>query len=147
MTTTPAPTLPDEALERLRRQDAAAPAPGTTLTIAEVAERTGVSAHSLRYYERIGLLDVPRDPAGNRVYDERAYARVVFCSRLRMTGMPIRELQRYVAMVNEGEATEPDRLRMLLEHRQAVQAQIRRLQVALETIDFKIATYGGRTEP
>src|SRR5690606_15416074 len=83
MTTTPAPTLPDEALERLRRQDAAAPAPGTTLTIAEVAERTGVSAHSLRYYERIGLLDVPRDPAGNRVYDERAYARVVFCSRLR----------------------------------------------------------------
>lgn len=147
MTTTVPLALPDRVLERLRQQNAAAPAPGATLTIAEVAERTGVSAHTLRYYERIGLLDVPRDPAGHRQYDERAYARVVFLSRLRMTGMPIRELQRYVALVGDGEATVPERLQMLLAHRAAVRAQIRELQLALETVDFKIASYGGHLHP
>src|ERR671917_1288255 len=109
----------DAALDRLKRQDAAVPAPDATLTIAEVAERCGVSAHTLRYYERIGLLDVSRDAAGHRVYDARDYARVVFLTRLRMTGMPIRELQRYVALVAEGEASVPERLRMLLAHRDA----------------------------
>jgi DNA-binding transcriptional MerR regulator len=147
MTTTLPLALPDRALERLRQQDAAAPAPEATLTIAEVAERTGVSAHTLRYYERIGLLAVPRDPSGHRRYDERAYARVVFLSRLRMTGMPIRELQRYVALVGDGEATVPERLQMLLAHRAAVRAQIHELQLALETVDFKIANYGGHIHP
>jgi DNA-binding transcriptional MerR regulator len=137
----------DAALDRLQRQDAAVPAPDTALTIAEMAERTGVSAHTLRYYERIGLLSVARDGAGYRTFDARDYARVVFLNRMRMTGMSIRDLQRYIALVAEGEATVPERLQMMLAHRDAVRAQIQELTFALDTIDFKIAAYGGRAEP
>jgi DNA-binding transcriptional MerR regulator len=137
----------DAALDRLKRQDAAVPAPDATLTIAEMAERTGVSAHTLRYYERIGLLSVARDAAGYRVYNAGDYSRVVFLNRLRMTGMSIRDLQRYIALVAEGEASVPERLQMMLAHREAVRAQIEELTFALDTIEFKIAAYGGRAQP
>jgi DNA-binding transcriptional MerR regulator len=137
----------DAALDRLRRQDAAAPAPDATLSIAEMAERTGVSAHTLRYYERIGLLSVARDTTGHRVYSAGDYARVVFLNRLRMAGMTIRDLQRYIALVAEGEASVPERLHMMLAHREAVRAQIQELTFALDTIEFKIAAYGGHAEP
>ena len=140
-------TTVDDALDRLRRQDVAAPAPGQTLTIAETAERTGVSAHTLRYYERIGLLSVARDAAGYRRYTAADFTRVVFLTRLRMTGMPIRELCRYVELVGEGPHTEPQRLQMLLAHRATVLAQLAELEFALKTIDFKIATYGGSCAP
>ena len=137
----------DAALDRLQRQDAAVPAPDATLTIAEMAERTGVSAHTLRYYERIELLSVARDAAGYRTYNSRDYARVVFLNRLRMTGMSIRDLQRYIALVAEGDASVPERLQMMLAHRDAVRTQIQELTFALDTIDFKTAAYGGRAEP
>jgi len=138
----------DLALDRLRRQDTAAPEPGSTLSIAEMAERTGVTAHTLRYYERIGLLDgVARDASGYRSYAAADFGRVVFLTRLRMTGMPIRELLRYVTLVGAGEATVDERLAMLVAHRESVRAQLAELQFALETIDFKIASYGGSCTP
>lgn len=137
----------DDALDRLRRQDAAVPEPGATLTIAEMAERTGATAHTLRYYERIGLIAVARDVSGHRAYTAGDFARVVFLTRLRMTGMPVRELQRYVALVGAGEGTVPQRLRMLQEHRDRVRAQLQELAFALETIEFKIAAYGGACAP
>ena len=136
-----------DALDRLRRQDVAVPEPGQTLSIAETAERTGVSAHTLRYYERIGLLAVARDAAGYRRYTAADFARVVFLTRLRMTGMPIRELCRYVELVGQGQHTEPERLEMLLAHRAKVLAQLAELQFALQTVDFKIAVYGGSCTP
>lgn len=108
-------TTVEDALDRLRRQDSAPPEPGSTLSIAEMAERTGVTAHTLRYYERIGLLDgVARDASGHRAYSPSDYSRVVFLTRLRMTGMPIRELLRYVELVGAGEATVDERLGMLV---------------------------------
>ncbi|MBW0116098.1 MerR family transcriptional regulator [Pseudonocardia abyssalis] len=140
-------TTVDDALDRLRRQDAAIPAPGTTLSIAETAERTGVTAHTLRYYERIGLITVGRDASGYRAYSAADFGRVVFLNRLRMTGMPIRELQRYVALAEDGPVTEPERLEMLVAHRESVLAQLAELQFALDTVDFKIATYGGTCRP
>jgi DNA-binding transcriptional MerR regulator len=112
-----------------------------------MAERTGVSVHTLRYYERIGLLTVARGAAGHRVYGAGDFARVVFLNRLRMTGMPIRELRRYVALVGEGEQTVPERLAMLIAHREAVRAQLAELQFALATVEFKIAAYGGDCAP
>ncbi len=137
----------DDALDRLRRQDAAVPAPDAVLTIAEMAERTGVTTHTLRYYERIGLLDVARTTAGHRNYTAGDFGRVVFLNRLRMTGMPIRELQRYVALVGDGERTVPERLHMLQERRNAVRAQLQELQFALEAVERKIAAYGGTYAP
>jgi DNA-binding transcriptional MerR regulator len=118
--------------------------PDDRLTIAEVAERAGVTAHTLRYYERIGLLTVGRDVSGHRVYTGADFGRVVFLTRLRMTGMPIRDLQRYVALVEAGEATVPARLALLQEHRDAVRTRMAELAVALEAVEYKIATYGGR---
>jgi len=140
------PTLSDPH-GRLAAQNAAVVTLDETLSIAEMAQRAGVTAHTLRYYERIGLLAVPRDAAGHRVYGAADFARVVFLTRLRMTGMPIRELQRYVGLVAEGEATVPERLRMLEQHREAVRAQLQDLTLALETVEFKIAAYGGHCAP
>ena len=147
MTVTPPTTTADAALDRLRRQDAGVPEPGDTLSIAEMSERTGVTAHTLRYYERIGLLEVARDTAGRRVYGADDFARVVFLSRLRMTGMPIRDLQRYVELAGEGESTVPERLAMLQQHRDAIRIQLMELQFALETVEFKITAYGGHCAP
>ena len=118
------------------------------LGIAEVAEQTGVTAHTLRYYERIGLLDgVARDHAGYRAYTADDVRRVVFLTRLRMTGMPIREVQRYVTLVAGGEQTVPERLTMLQAHRDAVRTQLTDLQAALDAVEFKIAAYGGHCRP
>jgi DNA-binding transcriptional MerR regulator len=117
------------------------------LTIAEVAERTSVSAHTLRYYERIGLLDVPRDHAGRRRYTETELAQVVFISRLRLTAMPIRDIQAYFRLVAAGPGNEADRLALLQRHRTDVKTRLAELQAALDVIDFKIATYGGMCDP
>ncbi len=137
-------TTVDDALGRLRRQDAAPPEPGATLTIAEMAQRTGVMAHTLRHYERIGLLSVARGASGYRAAE---FARIVFLTRLRMTGMPIRELIRHVALVVEGDSTVGERLAMLEAHRESVRAQLAELQFALGTVEYKIAAYGGGCSP
>jgi DNA-binding transcriptional MerR regulator len=131
--TAPAPTLP--------------PGGPQSLPIAEAAERTGVTAHTLRYYERIGLLDVPRDRAGRRWYSEAELARVVFITRLRLTAMPIRDVQAYFLLVDAGPGNEAERLALLERHRSQVSERLVALQAALDVIDFKIATYGGMCDP
>ena len=117
------------------------------LPIAEVAEFTGVTAHTLRYYERIGLVDVPRDAAGRRRYRESDVARVVFITRLRLTAMPIRDIQEYFRLVDAGPGNEAQRLAILQRHRAEVRSRLAGLQAALSVVDFKIALYGGRPEP
>ena len=117
------------------------------LTIAQAAEMLDVSAHTLRYYERIGLVGVPRDASGNRRYDSDAVRRLVFLTRMRLSGMAIRDLQHYVELVDEGDDTVPERLEMLLEHRDTIRRQISELTLSLAATEYKIATYGGRTQP
>ncbi len=114
-----------------------------TSTIAEVVERTGVSHDTLRYYEKEGLLSPPRDAGGRRRYREIDVGRVVFITRMRQSEMPIRTLQRYVALVEEGPTTEPERLAIMEAHREAVLARRNELDEALGIIDFKISVYGG----
>ena len=114
-----------------------------TLSIAEVVERTGVSHDTLRYYEKEGLLSPPRDQGGRRRYREVDVGRVVFITRMRQSEMPIRTLQRYVALVEDGPATEPERLRIMEAHRDAVLARRAELDDALGIIEFKISVYGG----
>ena len=117
------------------------------MTIAQVAEVVGVTAHTLRYYERIGLVDVGRDTAGYRRYDRDALARVVFVTRLRMSDMPIGVIARYVELVKQGEATEPERLALLQTHRATIMRRSQELAAALAVIDYKITTYGGTCSP
>jgi DNA-binding transcriptional MerR regulator len=116
-------------------------APRTGLSIAEVAERTGVTAHTLRYYERIGLVDVPRDDGGRRRYTDAELNRVVFITRLRLTAMPIRHVQAYFRLVDDGPGNEPQRLALLESHRDQVKARISELEDALAVVDHKISMY------
>jgi DNA-binding transcriptional MerR regulator len=114
----------------------------TSLSIAATAERTGVSPHTLRYYERIGLIDpVGRDEGGRRVYSEGDLARVDFLRKLRSTGMPITRMQEYVELIRRGPSTEPARLALLEEHRRHVLDDLEHLNDCLGAINFKIDLY------
>src|SRR5882762_1268726 len=113
------------------------------MTIAEVADLLDISAHTLRYYERAGLVDVDRDSSGHRSYSPESVRRLVFLTRMRLSGMGIRDLQHYVALVDQGDDTVPERLDMLLEHRDTIRRQIRELTLSLAATEYKIATYGG----
>jgi DNA-binding transcriptional MerR regulator len=124
------------------------PAPEAGLTIAEAARRTGVSAHTLRYYERAGLVvaDVDRTSGGRRRYHERDLHWILVCTKLRATGMSIRTIRRYAELVAEGHGNETERLALLESHRAGVLEQIALLQDNLELIDHKIDVYRGRLE-
>jgi len=117
------------------------------MAITEVAELLDISPHTLRYYERAGLVEVARDANGHRVYDSEAVRRLVFLTRMRLSGMPMRDLQHYIALVDGGPDTVPERLDMLLEHRDIIRRRIRELTLSLAATDYKIATYGGGTGP
>jgi DNA-binding transcriptional MerR regulator len=120
---------------------------GTTtssgVSVQEAAERTGLSAHTLRYYERAGLLlRVGRQGSGaHRRYSEDDLRFLAFLKRLRATGMPIREMRRYAALVRAGDATLEERRHMLEERRDETRRQLRELQQSLDAIEWKIENY------
>ena len=115
----------------------------TSRSISQVAESTGLSTHTLRYYEREGLMLTPVDRASSthRRYSEADIAWVEFLTKLRRTAMPISEVRRYVELVREGDFTNDERLDLLREHRRAVLAEIAEMTKSLAAIDFKIALY------
>ncbi|MBG7698694.1 MerR family transcriptional regulator [Streptomyces sp. MC1] len=122
----------------------AEPDPG--LTIAEAARRTGVSVHTLRYYERVGLVitGVDRTPGGRRRYHRRDLAWITLCTKLRATGMPIKTIRRYAELVAAGYGNEEERLALMEAHRAEVAAKIAELQENLTLLDHKIDVYRGR---
>jgi DNA-binding transcriptional MerR regulator len=132
-----------EAIHRLTNL-AEVPEP---MTIAEVADLLDMTPHTLRYYERAGLVEVARDGYGHRIYGTKAVRRLVFLTRMRLSGMPMRDLQHYISLVDAGEATVPERLDLLLEHRDIIRRRIRELTLSLAATEYKIATYGGSTGP
>jgi DNA-binding transcriptional MerR regulator len=117
----------------------------TSLTIAEAAEISGVSAHTLRYYERAGLIgDVDRAASGHRRYSDEDLAWINVLQCLRATGMPIRDIRRYAQLARSGEDNLEARLALLEQHRAAVQAQLDEVLGHMAFIDRKIATYKER---
>ena len=116
--------------------------PSGQLTIAEVAALSGLSAHTLRYYERIGLLDpVARVHGGQRRYDADDLAWLAFLQRLRVTGMPIRDMQRFAELRRQGDRTISERRALLEAHRDEVLERIGELQRDLTAVTDKITTY------
>jgi DNA-binding transcriptional MerR regulator len=114
----------------------------TSLTISEAAEASGLTAHTLRYYERAGLLDpVARETSGHRRYAPDDLQRIGFLARLRATGMPIRQVREYAELLRAGDGNEAQRLALLETHRDAVRTRIAELEGHLELIDFKIDNY------
>jgi DNA-binding transcriptional MerR regulator len=114
-----------------------------SLSISEAAERTGLSPHTLRYYERAGLMlsGVNRATSSHRRYSDSDIGWVVFLTKLRSTAMPIAKVREYVDLVRRGEGSTPERLELLLAHRETVLAQLAEMTNSLAAIDFKIATY------
>lgn len=101
-----------------------------------------MSAHTLRYYERIGLLPYAhRDGSKQREYDAAILTWIEFIGRLRTTGMPIRDMLRYAALRNRGPATEAERRTLLRIHRDTVRAHVVELNASLLVLDKKIAGY------
>ena len=116
-----------------------------TLSVSEAAEASGLSAHTLRYYERAGLLDpIIRNGSGHRRYRESDLALIEFLTKLRATGMPIREVRRYAQLLKGGDATNEERLALLEAHREAVLAELEATARNLELIDWKINFYKER---
>lgn len=112
------------------------------MTIAEAAERTGLTAHTLRYYERDGLmLHVGRDESGHRSYGDGDLGWIELITKLRRTGMAIRDVRRYAEMVRAGEGNEAERLELLRAHRDAVRARLVETERQLEAIDLKVDYY------
>lgn len=118
--------------------------PGATISAA--AEALGLTPDTLRYYERDQLLlrAVPREPSGHRRYQEADLRWIELITRLRATGMPVREIRRYAAFVRRGEGNEDERLELLRAHRERVLAQLAEVTANLAAIDHKIALYTDR---
>lgn len=118
---------------------------GVSLSISEAAERSGLSAHTLRYYERAGLLEpIGRNGSGHRRYAEDDLELIKFLTKLRATGMPIRQVRRYAELLKGGDRTNEERLALLEEHRASVLALLDQTRQNLELIDWKIDLYRER---
>ena len=113
------------------------------LSISDAAQLTGLSAHTLRYYERAGLMldPVERAPSTHRRYSEAEIRWVTLLTKLRATGMPIRRIREYAELVRAGEGTEAERLALLEAHREAVLEQLDGIRRNLEAIEHKIEIY------
>ena len=115
------------------------------LSVAEAAEASGLSPHTLRYYERAGLLEpVERNGSGHRRYGATDLERISFLTKLRGTGMPVRDVRRYAALMRAGEAANEQRLALLEAHRESVVAKLEETAANLELIDWKINFYKER---
>jgi DNA-binding transcriptional MerR regulator len=116
-----------------------------TLTISDAAEKSGISAHTLRYWERAGLIQpVTRNGSGHRRYAQEDLERIRFLTKLRATGMPIRQVRMYAELLNGGDDTNEERLALLETHREAVRARLEETAGHLELIDWKIDLYRER---
>ena len=118
------------------------------LSIADAAAACGLSADTLRYYERDGLLVRPieRSASGHRRYTDADLAWIEMVTRLRSTGMPIREVRRYASMVRVGDGNELARLELLRAHRERVLADLAEVTAHLAAIDHKIGSYVERLD-
>lgn len=111
-------------------------------SIGEVADRTGLSVDTLRYYEKAGLLaGVARTHAGRRVYSDDDCGWILFVRRLRATAMPVGEIAEYARLVREGAGSVPERRRVLEAHRERVRRARDELADALSVLDRKIEHY------
>jgi DNA-binding transcriptional MerR regulator len=112
------------------------------MKIAEVSQRYGLSADTLRYYERVGLLPpVNRNGSGLRDYNELDIRRVEFIKCMRAAGLPVDVLTAYVGLVQQGDDTIEARRDILIEQRALLAARMAEMQKTLDLLDHKINVY------
>ncbi|MCI1712135.1 MerR family transcriptional regulator [Bifidobacterium tibiigranuli] len=109
--------------------------------ISDAAALTGLSAYTLRYYESKGLVHPRHNMAGYREYSAFDLRRIVFIARMRLSGMTMADLQRYIGLVEQGDTTMPQRRALMIAQRERIERQMRELSLALGTTNYKIKTY------
>jgi DNA-binding transcriptional MerR regulator len=113
----------------------------TGWTTRQAAEKCGLTQYTLRWYERIGLLDrVDRTPDGRRLFSDADLDWLILLSKLRATGMPVRDMLAYAELVRSG-AREQERVDLLREHRERVRQALLEQQECLKLLDTKIGNY------
>ncbi|MGK5518061.1 MerR family transcriptional regulator [Micromonospora sp. URMC 107] len=113
-----------------------------TLTVGEAAERVGLTTYTLRWYEQERLVaPVGRDSAGRRRYTERDVDWLFLLTRLRRTGMPVRDMRRYAELARQGDATLAARRALFETHRARVLSRMAELEEDLKVLNYKIDNY------
>lgn len=111
-------------------------------SIARAAQYSGLSTDTLRYYERIGLVDPPaRDTGGRRAYSDEDLGWLTFLTKLRMTGMPIRKMREYARLRHQGSASTARRRQLLVEQRSEVLMRMAELEACVDVLNHKIDNY------
>lgn len=112
-------------------------------SISQVAERFGLEPHTLRFYEKEGIVSPGRTASGIRVYTDEDVSQLETALCLKSTGMPLKEIKRYFQLVSEGDATLDQRLEIFTNHRARVIEGMEVMQKYLQKIDHKIQWYQG----
>ena len=111
-------------------------------SIGQAAEKMGLTAHTVRYYDKEGLLPfVERTDGGIRLFKESDYEWLSIIECLKQSGLSIKEIRRYIDLCREGDATIPERLQLFVNRRLAVQQQMAQLQKTLDLLDYKLWFY------
>ena len=111
-------------------------------TVGQMAQLLGVAPSTLRYYDKEGLLPfVERTPGGSRMFQERDYEVLRTIECLKQTGMRLRDIRRYLQLVQQGDGTIGARLTLIRDQRRKVEEQLQKLQETLELLEFKCWYY------
>jgi len=112
------------------------------MTITEVSKKYGLTADTLRYYERIGLIpSVPRNKSGIRDYDEESCQWIELMKCMRKSGVQIEALIQYVSLFQEGDATLDARKNLLIDQRNQLAERMKDMQASLDRLNYKIERY------
>lgn len=118
------------------------------MNIKKVSELTGVSADTIRYYERIGLIPpVTRNQSGVRNFSDRDISVLEFVRYFRGTGVSVESLIDYIGLVEQGDSTIGARLAILQEEREKLEERVSKLQAALDRLNHKIDNYQNKVVP
>ena len=111
-------------------------------TVCEVAKRLDLSPHTIRFYGKEGLLNfVDRDQNGNRIFKESDFERLFIIASLKRAGMTIKQIREFTVLCDKGDSTIAERLKIILNQRESVEAQITELQDALDVLKYKTWLY------
>ncbi|MDD2957379.1 MAG: MerR family transcriptional regulator [Lachnospiraceae bacterium] len=111
-------------------------------TVGEVAKKLGIAPSALRYYDKEGLLPfLKRSSGGIRVFTEQDFSGLAIIHCLKQTGMPIKDIKRFMDMVQEGDGTIEERLELFQKQRENVKKQMEELNKALDVLDYKCWYY------
>lgn len=111
-------------------------------TVCEVAKRLNLSPHTIRFYSKEGLLDfVERDQNGNRIFKESDFERLFIIASLKRAGMSIKQIREFTVLCDQGDSTIAQRLKIIMDQREAVEEQITELQDALDVLKYKTWLY------